>query len=77
MRALRARRMDLASKAQILQVWALSQRSLRLFHRVYEVNTVFIIILRCYLPFSHPPQKCTVEFSRSDMMYIYMHPPHS
>lgn len=64
--------MDLASRAPVLLVWSLPQRSLRLFHCVYEVKTVFII-LKCYLPFSFSfCKKRYSEISQSYMVCIYI-----
>lgn len=36
----------------VLKTWFLNTKGLRPFHRVYKVTTIFIMTLRCYLPFS-------------------------
>lgn len=62
--------MDLASRAPVLLVWYLPQRSLRLIHCAYEVKTIFIT-LKCYLPFSLSfSKKMYSEISQSYMMCI-------
>lgn len=45
-------------------------QTLKILSEIQEVKTIFVLILRCYLPFVLSFFcKCTVEFSKGYMIY--------